>query len=67
MPIMLNYAVHANLCSRDAKIMLNLRICADYALCSDSAITPESDASIIGLAQATIALRSNFGSIDWVA
>ena len=53
MPIMLNYAVYANLCSRGAKIMLNLRNYANYALCSDSAITsmPESNAGIIGLAQ----------------
>ena len=51
MPIMLNYAVYANLCSCGAKIMLNLRNYANYALCSDSAIMPESNAGIIGLAQ----------------
>ena len=48
---MLNYAVYANLCLRDAQIMLNALNYANYALCSDSAIMPESNAGIIGLAQ----------------
>ena len=33
--------------------MLNLRNYANYAVCSHSAIMPESNAGIIGLAQAT--------------
>ena len=33
---------------------LNLRNYANYALCSDSAIMPESNAGIIGLAQPTL-------------
>ena len=48
---MLNYAVYANLFSRGAKIMLNVLNYANYALCSDSAIMPKSNAGIIGLAQ----------------
>ena len=42
---------YANLCSCGAEIMLNLRNYANYALCSDSAIMPESNAGITGLAQ----------------
>ena len=49
--VMLNYAVYANLCLRGAKMLLNLRNYAIYALCSDSAIMPKSNAGIIGLAQ----------------
>ena len=47
------------LCSRGAKIMLNMRIYANYALCSDSAIMPKSNAGIIGLAQFEIAFLGN--------
>ena len=48
MPIMLNYAFDAHPFLRDATIMLNY---ANYALCSNSAIMPKSNAGIIGLAQ----------------
>ena len=54
MLIMLNYAVYANLCLRDAQIMLNALNYANYALCSDSAIMPKSNAGIIGPPQAEI-------------
>ena len=54
--IMLDYAKlccsYAQLCS----IMLNY---ANYALCSDSAIMPKSNAGIIGLAQPAHALWRN--------
>ena len=64
-PIMLNYARnYAPNYADYAKIMLNYaKLCpimlnyANYALCSDSAIMPKSNAGIIGLAQAT-ALRA---------
>ena len=58
MPIMLNYAVYANLCLRGAKMLLNLRNYANYALCSDSAIMPKSNAGIIGPPQGLA--RANF-------
>ena len=53
---MLGYAKlcysYAQLCSIMLHIMPIMLNYADYALCSDSAIMPKSNAGIIGLAQA---------------